>query len=296
MADAPDRHALLHEAGPMRLRRCRHGLMLYSVNDLTIGRSLDIYGEFSEAEVAVLQRLLRPGDIALDIGANIGALTLPMARAVGAAGRIVAFEPQPVLFQTLCANVALNGLLNVRTVNAAAGADAGSTRLPRLDFTRPDLYGAHGIGSDSDGDLTMVVRLDDALRLPGCRLIKIDVEGMEAAVIGGAEALIRRHRPILYVENDRKAKSAALIERLFGLGYALHWDLPPLDNPRNYRGAARRLFPDVRSINMLGTLPEHGVAAPEASRIRAPGDWWRDERGPVDPVRDDPLAGPGKRR
>ena len=63
--------------------------------------------------------LIEPGDVVVDVGADIGALTVPLARAVGPAGRVLAFEPQPTVFQNLCANLALNDLLHVQAFNAA---------------------------------------------------------------------------------------------------------------------------------------------------------------------------------
>lgn len=167
-------NAALHDTGMMRLKRCRHGMMLYNINDLTVGRALDIYGEFSERETEFLGALVAPGDIVIDVGANIGALTVPLARAVGPEGAVIAFEPQPTLFQTLCANIALNGFLNVRTINGALGAEAGAVRLPRLDFTVPGLYGAHEIGSNEEGDQVQAFKLDEVLALPSCKLLKID--------------------------------------------------------------------------------------------------------------------------
>ena len=98
-------------AGPMRLAACRHGTMLFNAGDIYIGASLAAYGEFSEGEVALFRQLLRPGMTALDVGANIGAFTLPMARLVGATGRVIAWEPQRIVVQTLCANLALNAIL-----------------------------------------------------------------------------------------------------------------------------------------------------------------------------------------
>ena len=59
-------------------------------------------------------------------------------------------------------------------------------------------------------------------------------------------------KPILYVENDRREKSAALIRRLDALGYALHWHAPPLFNPRNFLENPHNVFGRIISCNMLG--------------------------------------------
>src|SRR5690606_28828206 len=95
------------------LRQCRHGPMLFNKRDLYVGRSLATYGEFSEAEIGLFRQILRPGGVVVEAGANIGAHTVPLARMVGESGAVVAFEPQRLQFQLLCANLALNGMINV---------------------------------------------------------------------------------------------------------------------------------------------------------------------------------------
>ena len=96
-----------------RTKDCRHGRLMYLLNDAYIGRSLDVYGEYSEGEIDLFRQLLRPGDVAIDVGANIGALTVGMARLVQPGGAIVAFEPQRTIFDILCNNLRLNSLANV---------------------------------------------------------------------------------------------------------------------------------------------------------------------------------------
>lgn len=71
-----------------------------------VGRSLALYGEYREGEVELFQQILRPGDIAVEVGANIGAHTVPMAKSVGDSGRIISFEPQNEVFQALNGNIA----------------------------------------------------------------------------------------------------------------------------------------------------------------------------------------------
>ena len=96
-----------------------------------------------------------------------------------------------------------------------------------------------------------VVRLDDFYDQPRLDFLKIDVEGMEVSVLRGAERAIRRHRPIIYAENDRKENSSELGELLRNLGYRLHWHRPPLYSPANWSGSRTDLFPGIVSTNML---------------------------------------------
>ena len=119
-----------------RLKRCRYGLMLYNPNDRFVGRALDLYGEFSEGEVQLFRQTVKPGQMVLDVGAHIGTHTLFFARAVGSRGAVIAFEPQRLLFQTLCANMALNSITNVICRNNGVGEDSGIIRVPALDPER----------------------------------------------------------------------------------------------------------------------------------------------------------------
>ena len=195
-------------------------------------------------------QILAPGNVVLDIGANIGAHTLFFAKAVGPQGAVLAFEPQRVVFQTLCANMALNSITNTRCQQAALGEERGSLLVPPLDYSRQDNYGGLGLGGFQEGEEVQVLRLDD-FALPHCRLLKVDVEGMELSVLKGGQGLIARHRPLLYVENDRQENSAALIRFIASLGYDLYWHCPYLYNPDNCFGNSENVFPNIVSFNMF---------------------------------------------
>jgi FkbM family methyltransferase len=194
--------------------------------------------------------LLQPGDVVLEVGANIGAHTLPLARAVGAAGRVYAIEPQRRLFQMLCANLALNDLRNVHVRQQGLGAAPEVLRVSTPAASAPANYG--GVSLARQGEESVEVVTLDHLRFDRLDLIKIDVEGMEEAVLRGGVETIRRLRPKLYVENDRPDASAALIRFIRELGYRMWWHLPGLYSPQNFRGAPANIFKgNFVSINML---------------------------------------------
>ena len=242
----------------LRLKHCRHGVMLYSGRDKYVGGSLDRYGEFSELEANLFSDLIKPGMVVLEIGANIGAHTVHLAKLVGKNGRVVAFEAQRVIFQILCANLALNGIENTHVKCLAAGAVAGEIMVPRVDYRADNNFGAISLGG-ADGDVVEMIAIDN-LNLPACHMIKIDVEGMEKEVLDGARQTITRFRPSLYVENDRPDKHAELIATLFDLDYRIWWHLPWLYNPANFAGDSENVFPNIASFNVL-CLPRE--AAPD---------------------------------
>jgi FkbM family methyltransferase len=267
---------LLRGASFLTLARCRHGLMAYNRNDIYIGRSLELYGEFSEIETEFLQRLVRPGDILIDAGANIGTHAVALARKAGPGGLVVAYEPQRSAFHLLCANIILNELLNVAARQAAAGAVPGAIKVPLIVADQQQNYGGLALGQWAEGETVPVERIDD-LGLLRCALIKADVEGMEADVIAGATETIRRHRPYLYVENDRDERSGALITTIQDLDYRLFWHLPPLFNPDNHSGVEENAFGPVISANMFCVPKERNADIADGLRsVSGPLDTWRD--------------------
>lgn len=261
------------EPSPVLTGRCRHGIMAWPRQDVYIGRSLELYGEYGEGEVALFRQLVRPGDTVVEAGANIGTLTLPLARMVGPAGRVHAFEPQRLVHQLLSANLALNAIETVDAVRAAVGAIAGVTRVPATSYSAKANFGGVAVG-EGEGESCPVVPLD-TLGLQTCAFIKVDVEGAEAEVLAGATATIRALRPVLYIENDRRERSAELIGRLQSLGYRMWWHLPPLFNPANYRGNAVNVFGGMVSVNMLCLPEEDGRRVDRLRPVSGADDWWR---------------------
>ena len=251
-------------------RECRHGTMLFNVNDSYIGRALDLYGEWSPGEIELFEKIVSPGDIVVEVGANIGSHTLRLAQLAGPEGAVLAFEPQRIVFQTLCANMALNSVTNVHCYHNAVGRERGVILVPRLDYHRRRNYGALALGTFERGERVQVVRLDD-FPLPRCRLLKADVEGMEIDVIQGAVGLIRRLKPILYVENGRRDRSKMLIRLIDELGYDLYSHRPPYFSPDNYRNNAENVFGAMVSLNMLGMPRGQVPPLSGLSRIGVPG-------------------------
>ncbi|HEY3789291.1 MAG TPA: FkbM family methyltransferase [Urbifossiella sp.] len=244
--------------------------MLFNIHDLYIGRSFDEYGEFSEGEIDLFRQCVKPGQTVLEVGANIGAHTVWLAETVGPSGKVLAFEPQRIVFQTLCANLALNSITNVHGFQAALGATAGQIVVPTLDYSRTENYGALALGGYQHGEPVPLLTID-GLKLPACHFIKIDVEGMEREVLQGAVETIAAFTPILYVENDREAKKQRLIHFIDGLGYDMYWHAPPLFNPNNYFGNSVNVFGTIASHNML-CLPRnhaHHVTGQQKVRVTA---------------------------
>jgi FkbM family methyltransferase len=153
---------------------------------------------FDREEVATLSSYLRPGDRAIDVGSNVGYYTLHFARAVGAAGEVIAFEPDPRNVERLRANLALNGFTDRADVVAAVATEAtGSMKL----FLTTGQGGGNSVYSDLwdtgasiDCPATTIDDYCSSRNIDYVRAMKIDVEGHDPAVLRGASRMLRERR------------------------------------------------------------------------------------------------------
>lgn len=230
----------------------KHGYIVYNKYDRFIGKAIEKYGEYSEGEVDLFRQLCGNGDVIVEVGANIGAHTLVLSHIVGDQGRVYAFEPQRIVFQTLCANMAINSITNVECFHAAVASSSGNIHLPDIRYDIEGNYGGFDVGRFKEGIKVPQVALNGFLEISRLKLLKVDVEGMEYEVIAGAKDIINRFRPALYIENDRVEKSKALIELVWSLDYRLYWHTPMLFNPKNFAADSENIYPNLASFNMLG--------------------------------------------
>ena len=273
MSDDARRVRELDPDGFNELRMCRDGPMLYNKHDTYIGLSLRKYGEFSQAEQELFAQLVRPGSLVVEAGANIGAHTVHLSRLVGRAGAVYAFEPQRIVYQTLCANLALNQCINVFASQMALGARTGSTLVPASDPSMRNNFGGVSLTDVSVGEPVPLVTID-GLDLPVCHLLKVDVEGMECEVLEGAGQTIDMYRPLLYVENDREDRSEQLLTLVRDLRYVAYWHIAYLFNPANFSADAEDVFAGIAATNLLCIPEEAGAAVTSLRAVTSPQDTW----------------------
>ena len=186
-------------------------------------------------EITLLARFLQalgPDAVFVDVGANVGTYALALSAVVGAGGKAHAFEPQRIIFNMLAGSVALNGIENVYCYNVALGEREGTIEVPQFDYNAPLNFGSIEFGPQQRERLSQERGRDphraehvpmttiDRFEFPSLHLMKIDAEGMELAVLAGAEATLRRCRPVLYVEY-LKSDQQALRGRIESFDYTV---------------------------------------------------------------------------
>ncbi len=217
----------------MSIRRVNtaYGECWFYGKDSYIGKSLYHYGEWSGEECTKIVSLC--GDVNLDVGANIGYFSMAMP------GTVVAFEPQPNLFDLLKKNVAGK---NVACLPYALSDSYRIAPMARVRYG--DTYNYGGIGLDTTSSLGSIkvqcVTLDSLGLKPD--FIKIDVEGHELSVLKGAADTINECSPILYVEDDRDDKRYELRKYIEYLGYKITEHNPPMYRPNNFSGLQKNVF------------------------------------------------------
>jgi FkbM family methyltransferase len=160
------------------------------------------FGGYEKHFAELFGLLVSSGDRCVDVGANVGVHTVRLAKLVGAAGEVIAIEPDAGLAERARGNITLNDLANVRVVNAAASDQAGHMRLYRPDPSHTNRATASLLRHPyltGDAPTVPVLTIDEICDGP-VALIKIDVEGHEAAVLRGAAAVIARHTPSVVFE------------------------------------------------------------------------------------------------
>lgn len=166
---------------------------------------LYLYGSYELPSVRFIRRVVKPGDVVVDVGAQIGYITLAMATL--APGKVIvhAFEPEPLNIQRLRNNIALNPGVDVRIVEKAVSDSNGAIRLYLSKDHNAGTHSTISGGTNVSDDYVEIpaVTLDTYVRdqnIAALRLMKIDVEGGEYEVIKGAHETLTSLRPIVLME------------------------------------------------------------------------------------------------
>jgi len=177
--------------------------LCYDSQDHIIGGQIAATGLYEPFEETLLLSALNQGDSVIDIGANIGVYTLQMAQKVGKYGKVYAIEPEPHNIKILERNIAENKFSQVEVLPFALSNKQSRTKL----YLSYDNFGDHRI---YDGDyvrkrktISVVAKTLDSLlykKTGNISVMKIDTQGYEPFVIEGAQKILQREKPILFME------------------------------------------------------------------------------------------------
>jgi FkbM family methyltransferase len=244
----------------------RNGFSLWVQPNEHIGRTIYYFGDLDPKVTYVLRKLLEPDDTFVDIGANVGVLSIGVADRVGPLGRIHAFEPNPVCVDLLRRSARDNCLTNL-TIHPVALSDCdGSTEL---HLNRENM-GAASLSRTSDVDAGAIVvatrkagaAVTAVADSHGQYVMKIDIEGHEGVVLTHCSGLLEHNPPkglvFEYYPSLTALRDEGIFEMLFDLGFTV------LGVPRSYRRPSLRLLsPNVP------TPPAHDYLAVPRERL----DW-----------------------
>jgi FkbM family methyltransferase len=176
-------------------------------------------------ELHVISPYLAPGDVVIDVGANLGFMSALFSKLTGPEGRTYSFEPSPVVYAKLSEVIEANHFSNISPYNLGCGSQEQSLFLYRRRNSghaslRPDRRVDR---STQPHQTVQIIKLDDFLgpKLARLNFLKIDTEGFEDEVLLGAVGLLRRFKPIIYIELSTQylASSQASVQLLQDHGY-----------------------------------------------------------------------------
>lgn len=232
--------------------------------------SIWLLGSFEPETVRCYQRIVKSGDVVLDIGANIGAHTLLLAKSVGAQGRVIAFEPTDYAFSKLSKNSSLNPDIASRIQcmqYMLVDSETQDSPTPALYSSWPlkneeDLHNLHQgrLMTTSGAKPKTLDSVISSIGLDRVDCIKLDIDGFECGMLRGArEVLTRWHPPIImelapYVLEEQGASLGELIHLLKEYGYALYGlsngEFLDMDVTKLHH-----MIPSGASMNVLARVP-----------------------------------------
>jgi FkbM family methyltransferase len=266
-------YRLIH-AGRRLVGRTDHAVVVRDgvTYDLDLSQGIDfalyLGGIYERSTARALTKLVKPSSLVLDIGANIGAHTLRLAKLVGPRGRVLAFEPTDYAFGKLRGNLELNPVLASRVksfhcflaeTSEAAVPDAIYSSWPLVGGT--ELHAKH-LGREMRTEAAPARSIDSVLAEHAggsVQLVKIDVDGFESQVLRGATQMLRVDRPIFvmelapYVLEERGSSLAELLSHFIPNGYSLYAEETEKRLPSS-ADELQRLIADGESMNVIARV------------------------------------------
>jgi len=227
----------------------RWGPMIFPHQCPWTGYSIAAMGEYSPVETDLLQLLSDKNSISVDVGANIGVISMALSFA---AKRVISFEPVDFTYDLLQANIAMCKRKNISAYNLAATevekllVTNGNEDDPKKDLGSVSLI-ANPKGSILGKPLDEILyRLNTPIAL-----IKLDIEGGEADALQGCENTIKKHQPYIFFEAIDEEKGMRAVNILKEHGYEMRWFVSLLYHQDNWKGEKTNPWELTSSFNIL---------------------------------------------
>jgi FkbM family methyltransferase len=159
-----------------------------------------------EEELGIWLEALRPGDVVLDVGANIGVYSIRAGKRVGPNGRVLAFEPLPAALDKLKRNIYHNNLNNITVLELAVGDYEGEATLYEGERQSSASFFRSTCGPSHNVQVRTIDSVVNELHLMRVDWVKMDIEGAEATALAGMEETLIRFSPSILFENGDSAK------------------------------------------------------------------------------------------
>ena len=219
--------ALTSKIPEVAIKSSDHGIFCGFENDYLFKQAIE-KGVHEPHFVELIDNLLQPTDIALDIGGNIGTHSILLSKKL-LKGHVYTFEPQSLVFSILQNNILLNSCNNVTPYRfAVSNKDHTTISMQPFTFNKKSINNA-ALQIDLEGalgDFTLTRTLD-SFKFKKIDFIKMDIQGSELMALEGAKKLILKQKPIIFIEIEEQylqnlgTSTKELIETLFSLNYAL---------------------------------------------------------------------------
>lgn len=174
-----------------------------SAHDESVLRTIELNQIYEPHVYSILKEIIQPGDVCVDLGANIGVTAIYMSSLLGNSGVVYAFEPSGINFNYLKENIKQNNLTNVQPLELGVFDKKCDSKFSYVDGVAACSFISTTGVAEGDSETVHCIRIDDWVKDANIRkidIVKLDVEGCEARAIKGGMEMFRKFKPDLVVE------------------------------------------------------------------------------------------------
>lgn len=228
----------------------RYGNFVTPCEDDLVANSLRLYGEWAQLEIDTLSHFIEKGDVIIDVGAFIGTHARAFSTLTTESGKVYAFEPNSSIYSYLEENASNSSTLNIETFPFALGVTDGTMNvIGSADSNRGASY--LDVTGNIDCQTIAEVKQLDSLNIRQVDFIKIDVEGMEFAVLAGAQRTVNLYQPTIFLETNSLESSFRVLEWARQRHYRSYGVIDNAFNPSNFNSEKENIFGRAMECGLL---------------------------------------------